>query len=256
MNSVVVESKDVKEKKEIVICLRDISVAYGKIIAIYRINLDVEKGEFLGILGPNGSGKTTLLKTIVGLNRPIEGEMSLYGKKIENGRIPKELKFKLGYVPQFTGFDRNFPALVEDVLMMGRYSKIGLFRGPKKIDYEKVDEALELVGMKYMKKRPIGHLSGGQQQKVMIAQALATSPEILLLDEPTSALDFKMTKDVMDVLMDLNKNHGITIVTINHNLKLLKSYTKRVVALNRFIIYDGPSNDERFDKAIDEIYYS
>jgi len=108
--------------------------------------------------------------------------------------------------------------------------------------------------MDNMAHRPIGHLSGGQQQKVMIAQALATSPSILLLDEPTSALDFKMTKNVMDILKQLNERYGITIVTIHHNLRIIKSYTKRVIAINKTLVYDGSPNDALFDEIIEEMY--
>ncbi|MHA1304953.1 MAG: metal ABC transporter ATP-binding protein [Candidatus Heimdallarchaeaceae archaeon] len=250
----VLQQVQLRKEPDNIVCLRDITVAYGRYIAIYRINIDISKGEFIGIAGPNGSGKTTLLKTILGLTQPIQGEMSLYGRKI-TGKIPTDLKFKIGYVPQFTSFDRNFPALVEDVVMMGRYGKIGFFRRASEADHKTVEQALQFVGMEEMKKRPIGHLSGGQQQKVMIAQALATSPDLLLLDEPTSALDFKMTRNVMDILKELNKNLGITIVTINHNLRLLKEYTNRVIALNRFLVYDGPPQDPEFDRVIKEMFY-
>ena len=242
-----------KDHSEVIVCLKDVSVAYGKNIALYKINLDIEKGDFIGIVGPNGSGKTTLLKTVLGLIKPIQGNINLFNQQI-SGKIPREIKNKISYIPQFTPFDKNFPALVEDVVMMGRYSKIGMFRMPNKEDKEKVKQSLKLVKMDNMAHRPIGHLSGGQQQKVMIAQALATSPSILLLDEPTSALDFKMTKNVMDILKQLNERYGITIVTIHHNLRIIKSYTKRVIAINKTLVYDGSPNDALFDEIIEEMY--
>jgi len=120
-----------KDHSELIVCLKDVSVAYGKNIALYKINLDIEKGDFIGIVGPNGSGKTTLLKTVLGLIKPIQGNISLFNQQI-NGKIPREIKNKISYIPQFTPFDKNFPALVEDVVMMGRYSKIGMFRMPNK----------------------------------------------------------------------------------------------------------------------------
>ncbi|MHA1116169.1 MAG: metal ABC transporter ATP-binding protein [Candidatus Heimdallarchaeaceae archaeon] len=242
-----------RDHSDVIVCLKDVSVAYGKNIALYKINLDIEKGEFIGIVGPNGSGKTTLLKTVLGLIKPIQGNIRLFNQNID-GKIPREIKNKISYIPQFTPFDKNFPALVEDVVMMGRYNKIGMFRVPSKEDRERVKHALKLVKMDNMAHRPIGHLSGGQQQKVMIAQALATSPSILLLDEPTSALDFKMTKNVMDILTQLNKTYGITIVTIHHNLRIIKEYTKRVIAINKTLVYDGSPNDSQFDEIIDEMY--
>jgi ABC-type Mn2+/Zn2+ transport system ATPase subunit len=109
--------------------------------------------------------------------------------------------------------------------------------------------------MEHFVERPIGHLSGGQQQKIMIAQALAAEAEILLLDEPTSALDFRMTEDVMELLDFLNHTHKITIVTINHNIKLLRAFTKRIICLNKMISYDGPTSDPNLDDVINKIFY-
>lgn len=236
-------------------CLKDVSVVYGRFVALYNINLDIYRGDFIGVCGPNGSGKTTLFKTIMGLKRPLTGIVKLFGYEINNG-IPKDIKYKIGYVPQFQPFDRNFPALVKDVVEMGRYGKIGLMKGLTKRDREIVDKAIKMVGIEDLVERPIGHLSGGQQQKVMIAQALTTEAELLLLDEPTSALDFKMTEELMELLDYLNHTHKITLVTINHNITLLQDFAKRIVCLNKIIAYDGPPKTKRLQTIINKIFYS
>ncbi|GAH32572.1 unnamed protein product, partial [marine sediment metagenome] len=137
-----------KSTKDIIICLKDVNVVYGDLAALYDINLDVHKGDFIGICGPNGSGKTTLLKTMIGLIEPITGYVSLFGKDVKDN-IPKETRFRFGYVPQITDIDRNFPALVKDVVEMGRYAKAGLVKSLTKEDKEKAMNALEIVEMDY-----------------------------------------------------------------------------------------------------------
>ena len=253
------QANEIEERRLVspmpIACLRDVSVVYGKYVALYGINLDIYKGDFIGVCGPNGSGKTTLFKTIMGLVKPITGKITLYNTEIEE-KITKEIRYKFGYVPQFQPFDRNFPALVKDVVEMGRYGKVGLMKPLSQKDKEIVKKAIEMVGIENLVERPIGHLSGGQQQKVMIAQALATEAEILLLDEPTSALDFKMTEELMELLDFLNHTHNITIVTINHNISLLQDFAKRIICLNKVIAYDGPPKTEELKRMINLIFYS
>ena len=244
----------VTESQEVIICLKDISVVYGNIAALYDVNVDIHKGDFLGICGPNGSGKTTLLKTIIGQLEPLTGQLALFGEKIEDS-IPKETRFKFGYVPQISDIDKNFPALVRDVVEMGRYAKAGFIKPLTEEDKQKALDALKLVEMDHMLERPIGHLSGGQQQRVLIAQALAAEAEVLLLDEFTSALDFKMTEEVMELLDYLNHTHGITIVTVGHNIDLLRAYCNRIVAIDRIIAYDGLPDDPELDVVIGRIFH-
>ncbi len=239
---------------EIVICLKDINVVYGNLVALYDVNVDIHKGDFLGICGPNGSGKTTLLKTIMGLLKPLTGQIALFGKELVD-TIPKETKFRFGYVPQISEIDRNFPALVRDVVEMGRYAKAGLVKSLKSEDKQKAIDALKLVEMDHMLERPIGHLSGGQQQRVLIAQALAAEAEILLLDEFTSALDFKMTEEVMELLDYLNHTHGLTIVTVGHNIELLRAYCNRIVCIDKIIAYDGVPDTPDLDVVIGQIFH-
>ena len=111
--------------KDIIVCLKDVSVVYGNFAALYDINIDIHSGDFIGICGPNGSGKTTLMKTMIGTIKPYTGKIALFGEEIKDN-IPLEIRHKLAYVPQISEFDRNFPALVKDVARMGRYAKAGL----------------------------------------------------------------------------------------------------------------------------------
>ena len=239
---------------EVLICLKDINVVYGNLAALYDVNVDIHNGDFLGICGPNGSGKTTLLKTIMGLIKPLTGQIALFGEIIED-KIPKETKFRFGYVPQITDIDKNFPALVKDVVEMGRYAKAGIVKSLTKEDKQKALDALKLVDMDHMLERPIGHLSGGQQQRVLIAQALAAEADVLLLDEFTSALDFKMTEEVMELLDYLNHTHGITIVTVGHNIEILRAYCNRIVCIDKIIAYDGTPDDPDLDVVIGRIFH-
>jgi len=240
--------------EEIVVCMKDISVAYGNFAALYDINLDINRGDFIGVCGPNGSGKTTLLKAMIGLMEPITGKIVLFGERIDD-EIPKELRYKFAYVPQMSQIDRNFPARVIDVVEMGRYAKAGLIKPLSKDDKEKAMNALKLVDMDYMAERPIGHLSGGQQQRVLIAQALATEAEVLLLDEFTSALDIHMTEEVMELLDYLNHSHGITIVTVGHNIEILRTYCNRIICINRFIAFDGGPKDPKLNQVIAQVFH-
>ena len=138
---------------------------------------------------------------------------------------------------------------------MGRYAKAGVVKSLTKIDKQKAMDALRIVDMEYAAERPFGHLSGGQQQRVLIAQALATEAEVILLDEFTSALDFRMTEDIMELLDFLSYTQNITVVTVGHNLELLRAYCNRIVCINKIIAFDGEPKDPDLDKAINAIFH-
>ncbi|MFW9997305.1 MAG: metal ABC transporter ATP-binding protein [Candidatus Odinarchaeota archaeon] len=235
-----------------VACFHDVIVTFQSYVALYDINFDIFRGEFVGLCGPNGSGKTTLLKTMLGLIEAAKGMIMILGEEIE--KIHRQTRFRIGYVPQLGLIDRNFPALVEDVVGMGLYPRRGFFRGLSGDDKKAIHWALMQVEMVDYAKRPIGHLSGGQQQKVMIARALAQKPEILLLDEPTSALDFKMTKSIFELVTRLQDRHNLTVVMINHNIKLLREYSKRIICLNRRIVIDTDPSDPMLDEVIEKTF--
>ena len=172
-----------------VIELRDVFTVYEgeKRPAIKNINLSISKGELVYVIGPNAAGKTTLLETINGLLKPIKGKVKVLGENmIKNDR---KIRCKIGYVPQDFIVKPDEPYKAIDVVLMGIYGKIGMLRRVNEEDYKKAVYAMQLLGIEDLADKPIGKLSGGQQQKVMIARALAKEPEILLLDEPFSNLD-------------------------------------------------------------------
>lgn len=240
-----------------IICINGVTVTYRDVVALWQINLDIIKGEYLGIAGPNGSGKTTLLKTILGLIEPIEGQVSIYGQPISyKKRTSNKILKKIAYVPQAHQIDSFFPASVKDVVLMGRYGLNGIGKRLSEEDFDLARRELETIGMWEQKDRPIGHLSGGQQQKVLIARALVRDPEILLLDEPTSNLDFKITKEIFDLITNLHKTRDLTVVSINHNLKSLRQNVDRLVILNRTILYEGNPNAPQVDEIIQYTFFS
>ena len=242
------------EDSNILICIKDLAVAYQTNVAVFDINLDVYRHDFLGICGPNGSGKSTLLKAIVGAIKPFQGNLRLFNKDATKNEI-REIQSKISYLPQIEQIDRNFPALVKDVVGMGLYAQKGFFRRLSEEDNQRIMESLEIVGMANLSERPIGHLSGGQQQKVKIARALVNNPEILLIDEPFSALDFKIAKEIAELLAKIHMETKITIVLVSHNIAIIRDYCNRAVCMNRRIIWEGKPQSDDFDKAIHKVFH-
>ncbi len=236
--------------KNDVIALENIYVEYDGQLALCDVNLEIYEGEILGICGPNGSGKTTLLKTMTGLIKPSQGRIRLFGKPFS-----KEMLNWIGYMPQLRKHDTGFPATVRDVVMMGRYAKLGLFKRPTSTDNQIVDEVLEETHLIEIQKKPIGKLSGGQFQRVMLAHALAKQPKVLLLDEPTSALDFRMTTSFMELLEELNRKYRMTIVAVHHDLQLLKDHATRIVCLDKAVEWIGSPNDANLDEILLRVFF-
>jgi len=196
------------------------TISYNSRVALEKINLEVQEGEFLGIIGPNGSGKTTLLKAILGLSLPIQGSVQIFDCSCEKLRCHH--RARIGYLPQKELVDPTFPVTVWEAVMMGRYSSIGLFHYPTGKDQQIVQQALDEVGMSGYVDHPVGQLSGGQQQRVLIARALAQRPEVLLLDEPTTGLHFADVQKLLTVLHSLVAQNN-TVIVIEHNLDIIKN---------------------------------
>jgi ABC-type Mn2+/Zn2+ transport system ATPase subunit len=242
------------EDTNILICIKDMAVAYQTNVAIFDINIDVYRHDFLGICGPNGSGKSTLLKSIVGAVKPFQGNIRLFNKDALKSEI-REIQNKISYLPQLESIDRNFPALVKDVVGMGLYTLKGFFRNLTREDNQQIIESLKTVGMANLAERPIGHLSGGQQQKVRIARALVNKPEILLIDEPFSALDFKIAKEIGKLIAKIYSETQITVVLVSHNLEIIREYCNRAICMDRRIIWEGNPQTEEFDAAIQRVFH-
>lgn len=223
-------------KTEKLVELKQVSFAYDRNIVLDDINLKIGKGDFVGIVGPNGSGKSTLIKIMLGLLKPQYGVASLFGR---SAHLFRE-KCKVAYVPQHAvSFNNSFPVTVEEVVFMGRVSHAGLFRWFTKTDKSKVKNALELVGMSDFSNKLMGHLSGGQKQKVFIAKELASEPELLVLDEPTVGIDAKSREQIYQLLAELNKKLGITVVMISHDLEIITEVATKIACINGRIIYYG-----------------
>jgi ABC-type cobalamin/Fe3+-siderophores transport system ATPase subunit len=200
----------------------------------------VGHGEFVGIVGPNGAGKTTLLTIVNGMGKLINGHVNVLGYTLTPGN-GHSLRKKVGYVAQAENIDPRMPMNVREVAMIGRYGRLGLFRRPGKADWEIVDMALELVGMTHLARRPIGHLSGGEQQRVAIARCLAQEPEIFLLDEPTASLDWKAKTDIVELVKRIHDLRKLTTLFVTHDLSALPIACDRVVLMKDGLIWDeGP----------------
>lgn len=204
-------------------------------LALENITFQIQPGERIAVVGPNGAGKSTLFKLIVGTLEPTRGEVSLYG------HAPGE-HICIAYVPQRSQVDWNFPATVEDVVMMGRVGQIGLFRRPSRQDWDVVRDSLDRVNASHLAKQQIGELSGGQQQRVFIARSLAQEAELLLLDEPLTGLDTPSQEGFFKILDSLRPD-GVTILVATHDLNLAVEHFDRVMLLNKQLVAFGSGED-------------
>ena len=209
-----------------------LSAGYNGETILQDINLSIEREDFIGLIGPNGGGKTTLLKIILGLLDPKKGSIHVMGQS------PQQARRHIGYVPQFTVFDSDFPITVRDVVRMGRLGPKHLFKGYSDKDDAVVDERLDWVELSKQKDRALSELSGGQRQRVYIARALASEPELLLLDEPTISVDIEARTHIYDLLHKINEL-GVTILLVSHDLNVISSYVKTIGCLNRTLHYHG-----------------
>ena len=226
-----------------VINIEDAVVSYREDIALRGVSLKVKAGEFVGIIGPNGAGKTTLLTIVNGLGKLLSGRVWVLGNHLTPGNS-HSLRKKVGYVPQVENIDPRMPMNVREVVMIGRYGILGLVRKPGKHDWEIVDEVLELVGMTHLAQRPIGHLSGGEQQRVAIARCLAQEPEIFLLDEPTASLDWKAQTGILELVKQIHDLRRLTTLFVTHDLNSLPVTCDRVVLMKEGLIWGEGSPDE------------
>ena len=218
--------------------LDDVSVNYGELEALKNINLKVEAGSFLGIIGPNGGGKTTLLKVILGLIEPQKGSVKIMGYPLN------QAVDQIGYVPQISNFDRSFPISVLDVVLMARLGgKVRFFHQYQKKDIQKAEAVLDRLNLLHLKDRQIGKLSGGQLQRVLIARGLAVEPKILLLDEPTASVDARSTSEIYELLKELNKDK--TIIVVTHDMAAVSSYFDSLACLNEKLYHHGDKHLDR-----------
>ncbi len=218
-----------------IIEIKNVSFSYTNTLVLKDINLKINKGDFVGLIGPNGSGKTTLLKLMLGILKKNNGEIFLFKKKLNEFNEWN----KIGYVPQkATNIETNFPATVTEVVLMGLLSIKKMPKFFTKNDYKKMHDALVTVNMQDYSKKRITELSGGQQQRVLIAKALVTNPEVLLLDEPTTGVDQKNQNSFYSLLGKLNKK-GITIILVSHDIGRITDHVTKIANVNQTLTFYG-----------------
>ena len=220
--------------------IRNLTVAYGENIALENLNLDIEAGSLMALVGPNGAGKSTLIKTILKFLKQITGEIKINGKT-------------LAYVPQRNSVDWDFPTTLFDVVEMGCYGRVGLFKRVSKEEKQKVLKAIEQVGMLDFKDRQISELSGGQQQRAFIARALLQEADIYLMDEPFQGVDSTTEKSIVDILKKL-KSEGKTLIVVHHDLQTVPTYFETVTFINKSVIASGKVKEVFTQENIDMAY--
>ncbi|MFC1915487.1 metal ABC transporter ATP-binding protein [Chloroflexota bacterium] len=239
---------------EAVIEIKKAVVSYREDIALRGVSLKVRSGEFVGIIGPNGAGKTTLLTVVNGLGRLLSGRVWVLGHYLTPGN-GHSLRKKAGYVAQVQNIDPRMPMNVREVVMIGRYGLLGLLRRPGKHDWKVVDEMLEMVGMSHLARRPIGHLSGGEQQRVAIARCLAQEPKLFLLDEPTASLDWKAQTDILELVKLIHDSRQLTTLFVTHDLSCLPVACDRVVLMKEGLIWgEGSPGELLTDDNLSHLY--
>ena len=214
----------------------DLTVAYGEKPVLWDVDLDVPKGVLMAIVGPNGAGKTTLMRAILGMVKPAAGQALVHGRPYA------EQRRLVAYVPQRGTVDWDFPTSVLDVVLMGRYGRLGWVRRPGAADRAAAREALEQVGMTELAGRQISQLSGGQQQRVFLARALVQGAEVYFMDEPFQGVDATTEKAIVELLRTLRAG-GKTVVAVHHDLQTVPEYFDQVTLLNVRRIASGPVED-------------
>lgn len=215
--------------------VNDLTVSYDRKVVLWNVSHEVKTGLICGIMGPNGAGKSTFLKAVLGLVKPVTGTARILGKDAS------QVRNLISYVPQRESVDWDFPATVKEVVMMGRYGRLGLFRRPGKVDREIVSQSLEQVGLGAFADRHISQLSGGQQQRVFLARALAQQANIYFMDEPFAGVDIATEEAIIQILRNL-RNEGKTIFVVHHDLQTAGEYFDHLILLNLHLVAAGKTN--------------
>ena len=237
----------IAEVESPVLEIHDVTVAYERKPVLWDIDLTLPSGKLIGIVGPNGAGKSTLIKAMMGLVPISSGYTKIFGGEIS------EMRTRVSYVPQRESVDWDFPASVNDVVLMGRYGKLGLFKRPRKADREAAAEALRKVGMEAFGRRQISQLSGGQQQRVFLARALAQQADLYFMDEPFAGVDAATEKAIITLLRDMSKK-GKTVIVIHHDLQSVTRYFDWLILLNMRLVACGPTEEVFNSSLLEETY--
>jgi ABC-type Mn2+/Zn2+ transport system ATPase subunit len=218
------------------------TLGYGPHIVLRDISFSIPEGDFLGLVGPNGSGKTTILRALLGTHGPI------------TGTVTRDPGLRFGYVPQRDQVDYDYPLTAVDVVLMGRYDRIGLGRRPTVADHARAMQALEQVGIPDLAGRHLKNLSGGQRQRTLIARALVGEPNVLVLDEPTNGMDLVATTQILGLVRDLHERSGITVLMVSHALNEVANYVDRIALVLEGSFRIGPTAEIVTESVLSGIY--
>ncbi|MCX2744253.1 metal ABC transporter ATP-binding protein [Mangrovivirga sp. M17] len=227
--------------------IHDLVVAYNRKPVLWNIDAHLPAGKIIGIIGPNGAGKSTLIKAMMGLLKPASGKILFFDNPLD------EVRERVAYVPQRESVDWQFPVTVFDVVLMGRYKKVGLFKNPGKSDKEKAKQALEKVDMYQFRDRQISQLSGGQQQRVFIARALIQDADIYLMDEPFAGVDASTEKAILKLMKEMGEQ-GKTVIVVHHDLQTVMDFFDWVMMLNQRLVACGKTQDVFIEKNLNDTY--
>ncbi|SFL87591.1 metal ABC transporter ATP-binding protein [Salibacterium qingdaonense] len=227
--------------------VQNITVAYQESTVLENADFSVPQGKLVGIVGPNGAGKSTLLKAVLDLVPKLHGRAVFFGEEL------KKVRSRIGYVPQRGEVDWDFPTSALDVVTMGRYGHVGLFRRPRKHDKEKAYECLKELGMEQYAKRQIRELSGGQQQRVFLARAMAQDASLYIMDEPFAGVDAKTERAII-LLMQKWKQENKTIIVVHHDLQTAQEYFDWMILLNKHVVAQGPTEEVFTKEKLQETY--
>lgn len=235
----------VAEEARVLLVLRDVKVGYHGRAILPAVNLTVRPGTFLGVVGPNGSGKTTLVRTLLGLISPVAGRIEY-----------RDEEPRFGYVPQRPELERSFPLSALDMVLMGRFPRVGVGRRVRGRDRDAARDALVRCGLGGLEHRALHTLSGGQRQRALIARALASEPQILILDEPTTGMDMVAEKALLDLVESFRRELGLGVVMISHHLHLVANFVHEVLLVDRVrnALVHGPVEEVVTPEKLSQLY--
>jgi ABC-type Mn2+/Zn2+ transport system ATPase subunit len=218
------------------------TLGYGRRVVLRDLSFTIHEGDFLGMVGPNGSGKTTVLRALLGTHPQI------------SGTVVRAPGLRFGYVPQRDQVDYDYPLTAVDVVLMGRYDRIGLGRRPSREDRGRAMQALEQVGIPELASQHLKNLSGGQRQRTLIARALVGDPNVLVLDEPTNGMDLVSTTQILGLVRDLHERSGLTVLMVSHALNEVANYVERIALVINEAFRIGPVGEIMTESVLSGIY--
>ena len=230
-----------------VLAVDQLTMSYDRDPVLSDVSVSVERGRSVGIIGPNGAGKSTLIKGVLGLLPIDHGRVEFFGDRLD------DVRSRVVYVPQRSEVDWDFPVTVEDVVLMGRYGRLGLFGRPTRKDRDIASDALEKMGITPLAKRQISALSGGQQQRVFLARALAQEGDLIFMDEPFVGVDAATEEAIVSLLREM-RDKGKTVIVVNHDLQTAQAYFDDLMLLNKRLVAYGKSEDVFTTDLLTETY--